>query len=160
MTANSYAIVLSLSDKVKSSMAEACVKTTCYKMSFFQQAILLPLLHQFKVMLRHFSMYPSIGTMARIFAPHTSLHFIACFQHIKEGKIDAPNQTVYEQAISHQSSEKKRSNEIQHCCQNCLIEQQRIISQCSYAINHAILPYGGITSYCQVCQSLQVCRHI
>ena len=82
-------------------MAEACVKTACYKMTLFQQAILLPLLHQFTVILRHFSIYQSVVTMAGTFTPHASSHVIACFQHIKEKKRDVPYQTVYKQAISH-----------------------------------------------------------
>ena len=82
-------------------MADACVKITFSKMTLFQQAFLLPLLHQFKVILRHFSMYPSVGTMAGTFTHHASLDFIKSFQHIKAAKRDAPNQRVYEQAINH-----------------------------------------------------------
>jgi len=120
-------------------------------MTLFQQATLLPMLHQFMVILRRFSMFPSVGTMARTHAPSASSCFIVCFQHSKEEKKNAPNQTVYEQAIDHLE---KTSNEIQHCCQSCLLEQQGITPQRYYAIGHAILSYGSSTSDFQARQSL------
>ena len=64
MIANSYVILLSVSDKVKLAMADACVETACYKMTCFQQVIVMPLLAKFTVILRHFSMYPPIAMMA------------------------------------------------------------------------------------------------
>ena len=71
-------------------------------MTLFQQATLLPLLHQFTAMLRYFSMFLSAGTMACTYTPPASSHFIICFQHIKEGKRATPrNQTVYKRAIDH-----------------------------------------------------------